>query len=75
MMAIKNDKTTPHRFDVVGSFLRPENLKQARVQFEAGQIDAHELKQVEDKAITELIQKEKEAGLKVITDGEFRRAT
>ena len=54
-MAIKNDKTTPHRFDVVGSFLRPENLKQARIQFEKGQIDSHELKQVEDKAITELI--------------------
>ena len=74
-MAIENDKTTPHRFDVVGSFLRPENLKQARIQFEKGQIDAQELKQVEDKAITELIQKEKQAGLKVITDGEFRRAT
>ena len=74
-MAIKNDKTTPHRFDVVGSFLRPEKLKQARIQFEKGQIDAHELKQIEDKAITELIQKEKQAGLKVITDGEFRRAT
>lgn len=54
-MAIKNDKTTPHRFDVVGSFLRPENLKQARIQFEKGQIDAHELMQVENKAITELI--------------------
>ena len=30
-MVIENDKTTLHRFDVVGSFLRPENLKQVRI--------------------------------------------
>ncbi len=40
----QNDKTTPHRFDVVGSFLRPEKLKQACIQFEKGQIDSYELK-------------------------------
>lgn len=74
-MAIPYDKKTPHKFDVVGSFLRPERLHQARHAFEDGKIDAAELKAVEDACIDELIDKQLEAGLGVITDGEFRRAT
>ncbi len=74
-MSIAYDKKTPHRFDVVGSFLRPEALKQARADFEAGKIDAAALKAAEDAAITDLVAKQKKAGLGVITDGEFRRAT
>lgn len=65
----------PHRYDVVGSFLRPAALKQARADFEAGKISAEELKKVEDAAILDLVEKQKKAGLKFITDGEFRRAT
>lgn len=64
----------PFRFDVVGSFLRPDELKQARGQFLKGEISEQDLKAVEDKTITELVQKQKEAGLKVATDGEFRRS-
>ena len=67
--------STPFKFDHVGSFLRPESLKKARRDYEAGSITAEELKSVEDEAITELIKKEKEVGLHAITDGEFRRAT
>ena len=66
---------TPFRFDTVGSFLRPDYLKAARADFENGKITKEELKNVEDRAITELVQKQKNAGLKCITDGEFRRAT
>lgn len=65
----------PFRYDVVGSFLRPAKLKEARADFEQGKITADELKAVEDKAIIDLVEKQKKAGLKVITDGEFRRAT
>ena len=65
----------PFRHDFVGSFLRPEYLKEARADFEAGKINADALKEVEDKAITDLIEKQKKAGYNVITDGEFRRAT
>ena len=65
----------PFRFDYVGSFLRPAELKQARADFEAGKINAEELKAVEDKAIIDLVNKQKKAGFHVITDGEFRRAT
>ena len=63
---------TPFRYDYVGSFLRPEKLKQARRQFDEGKIPYAELKVVEDEAITELIGKIKELGYHVITDGEFR---
>ncbi|MDI6553711.1 5-methyltetrahydropteroyltriglutamate--homocysteine S-methyltransferase [Leuconostoc falkenbergense] len=61
-------------FQHVGSFLRPEALKQARQSFAAGNITAEELEGVENSAITELVDKEVEAGLDVVTDGEFRRS-
>ncbi|OZG60287.1 5-methyltetrahydropteroyltriglutamate-- homocyste ine methyltransferase [Bifidobacterium lemurum] len=67
-------KNAPFRADVVGSYLRPAELKDARVDFEAGRIDAAALKEVEDRAIADLVAKQKAAGLKVITDGEFRRS-
>ena len=41
----------PYRYDIVGSFLRPDYLKKARADFEAGTITAEELKKVEDTAI------------------------
>lgn len=66
---------TPFRFDHVGSFLRPDELKQARADLDAGRITAEELKSVEDKAIRELVAKQKGVGIRDITDGEFRRAT
>ncbi|AXI07722.1 5-methyltetrahydropteroyltriglutamate--homocysteine methyltransferase [Oceanobacillus zhaokaii] len=65
---------TPFRYDNVGSFLRPERLKNARASFAEGSISEKELKQVEDASIIDLIQKQKETGLQVITDGEFRRS-
>ncbi|KAA9299739.1 MULTISPECIES: 5-methyltetrahydropteroyltriglutamate--homocysteine S-methyltransferase [Aerococcus] len=64
----------PYRFDTVGSFLRPAHLKEARQAFEAGEIDGQALRQVEDEAIIKLIQKQEEAGLKAVSDGEFRRS-
>ena len=64
----------PFRLDHVGSFLRPERLKEARARFNAGEITAEELERVENEEIIALIEKEKELGLKSVTDGEFRRA-
>jgi 5-methyltetrahydropteroyltriglutamate--homocysteine methyltransferase len=63
----------PARFDHVGSFLRPEYLLQAREQKAKGDITAEQLRAVEDKAITEIVQFQQSVGLKSITDGEFRR--
>lgn len=64
----------PFRADVVGSFLRPAGLKEARAAFAKGEITHETLREVEDKCIAELIEKQKAAGLHVITDGEFRRS-
>jgi len=64
----------PFKADHVGSFLRTEAIKEARKAYENGEIDQASLTAVEDKEIEKLVQKEIEAGLKSITDGEFRRA-
>ncbi|MCI6241753.1 MAG: 5-methyltetrahydropteroyltriglutamate--homocysteine S-methyltransferase [Firmicutes bacterium] len=66
-------KNTPFRYDFVGSFLRPQELKDAKVKFEEGLISREELDTIADKAVTDIVKKQKEAGFHVITDGEFRR--
>ena len=73
-MTVNSETNAPFRCDIVGSFLRPDVLKQARADFNAGVIDASQLKTVEDVAIRDLVAKQKAAGLKVVTDGEFRRS-
>lgn len=64
----------PFRADVVGSFLRPDAIKTARLQFAAGEIDAGQLRTVEDAEIRKVVQHQCDCGLHVVTDGEFRRA-
>lgn len=66
-------KQPPYPYDVVGSFLRPAALKQARADFAAGTIDRAALTAAEDEAIADLVAKEKKVELKAVTDGEFRR--
>lgn len=64
----------PYRYDFVGSFLRPEQLKAARLDFEKGAITQQQLTEVEDACIRDLVEKEISAGLQCVTDGEFRRS-
>jgi len=64
----------PFRADHVGSFLRPAALKEARAKREKGAIAPAELKAVEDREIEKIIKKQEELGLKLATDGEFRRS-
>lgn len=64
----------PYRADVVGSFLRPDAIKQARLKFASGEIDAGQLRAVEDDAIRHVVEQQCACGLHVVTDGEFRRA-
>ena len=63
----------PFRADHVGSFLRPPALKQARQQSKAGQISPAQLRAVEDAEIRRVVAQQEQAGLRSITDGEFRR--
>ncbi|EOL44230.1 5-methyltetrahydropteroyltriglutamate--homocysteine S-methyltransferase [Enterococcus caccae] len=68
-----NNQKIPFRYDIVGSFLRPESLKIARAAYADGAISKADLTEIEDQAILELIKKQKAAGLHAVTDGEFRR--
>ncbi|MEO6858793.1 MAG: 5-methyltetrahydropteroyltriglutamate--homocysteine S-methyltransferase [Solirubrobacteraceae bacterium] len=65
----------PFRADHVGSLLRPSNLAQARARFKAGAIDQDDLREVENEAILDVIELQREAGLRTVTDGEFRRTS
>src|SRR5499427_9674967 len=64
----------PFRADHVGSFLRPAALKDARAKHEKGAITDAQLKEVEDREIEKVVRKQEEIGLKLATDGEFRRS-
>lgn len=63
----------PFRADHVGSFLRPPALKEARANYLTGEITQEALRKVEDAEIEKLVEKQKEVGLRAVTDGEFRR--
>lgn len=67
-------ENAPFRYDFVGSFLRPEAIKEARANYAQGKIEKEDLKKIENAEIEKLIQKQKEAGYHVITDGEYRRS-
>jgi len=64
----------PFRADHVGSLLRTAPLKEARTKFAGGQIDAAALRSVEDREIERIVRKQEDVGLKLATDGEFRRS-
>src|ERR1700753_1849761 len=65
----------PFRADHVGSLLRPPELAAARAAFKAGSLDADGLRAAEDAAILEVIELQRAAGLRTVTDGEFRRTS
>ena len=64
---------TPFRYDFVGSFLRPQALKNAKKAYQDGKISKEEFEKVVEEEITKVVAKQKELGFHVITDGEFRR--
>lgn len=64
---------TPFRYDFVGSFLRTQELKNAKILYSEGKITKEELDGVINEKITKVVKKQKELGFHVITDGEFRR--
>jgi 5-methyltetrahydropteroyltriglutamate--homocysteine methyltransferase len=64
----------PFRADHVGSLLRSAPLKKAREQREQGQITSDELRAVEDREIERIVRKQEDIGLRLATDGEYRRA-
>ncbi|MDX2202289.1 MAG: cobalamin-independent methionine synthase II family protein [Hyphomicrobiaceae bacterium] len=69
-----SDTHAPFRADQVGSLLRTAPLKEARAKKAEGKISAAELKAVEDAEIVKIIKKQEAIGMKLATDGEFRRS-
>ena len=63
------------RADQVGSFLRPVEVREARRAFNAGHIDRDHLTEVEDRAILNALDRQKQTGIDIYSDGEFRRAS
>jgi len=66
--------TQAFRADQIGSFLRPPNLLAARADHDAGRIDAAQLKAIEDRAILGVLDMQRQVGIDVYSDGEFRRS-
>jgi 5-methyltetrahydropteroyltriglutamate--homocysteine methyltransferase len=64
----------PFRADEVGSLLRPQRIKDARAKFEKREIGPDELRRAEDIEIEKVVHRQAASGLKVATDGEFRRS-
>ncbi|MGB0632028.1 MAG: 5-methyltetrahydropteroyltriglutamate--homocysteine S-methyltransferase [Alphaproteobacteria bacterium] len=63
----------PFRAEHIGSLLRPAGLLEMRARHEADEVGDEELRAAEDAAIDEAIALQTRSGLKVVTDGEFRR--
>ena len=61
------------RNDVVGSLLRPAQLKEGRASYDDGRITLEGLRRIEDQCIRAAVELQERVGLSVVTDGEYRR--
>lgn len=64
---------TPFIYDFVGSFLRPQALKDAKAKYQNNDITKDAYDKIVNEEIAKLVAKQKELGFHAITDGEFRR--
>lgn len=65
--------TTRYRADHIGSLLRPPELLQARAAYDQGRMPLAQLRQIEDQAIHQALELQRQVGIDVYTDGEYRR--
>ncbi|BGP19202.1 hypothetical protein JCM10213_002103 [Rhodosporidiobolus nylandii] len=63
----------PFKSEQIGSLKRPVELLAKRAEYDAGKCTREELKAVEDEAILAELKRQKDCGIKAVTDGEFRR--
>jgi methionine synthase II (cobalamin-independent) len=64
-----------YRADHVGSLLRPPELLEARQQYAAGTLPLAQLRQLEDSCILRALAMQRETGISVLSDGEYRRSS
>ena len=62
-----------YRADHVGSLLRPPELLQAHADLRDGKISREQLKELEDRSVLTALELQRQAGINVLTDGEYRR--
>ena len=74
-MALAASGRPPFRADHVGSLLRPPVLRQAFKDYFAKRIDDAHFAQIQDQCIRDVVKLQEDAGLQVVTDGEFRRGS
>ncbi len=74
-MILRADGHPPFRADHVGSLLRPNVLRQAFRRHAANEIGDAEFDAVQDDCIRDVVKLQEDVGLKVVTDGEFRRGS
>jgi 5-methyltetrahydropteroyltriglutamate--homocysteine methyltransferase len=65
----------PYRADQVGSLLRPPEVLQARAALAEGRMTADQLREIEDRAILAAFALQREVGLDIYSDGEYRRGS
>ena len=63
----------PFKAEIVGSFLRPQSIHDARAQLAQGKITPEQLFDIETREVDGVVAMQKAAGLKLCTDGEFHR--
>src|SRR5712692_929697 len=64
-----------YRAEQVGSLLRPAEVLQARAAHAAGRLEQEKLRVVEDRAIEQGLEKQRQIGIDILTDGELRRGS
>lgn len=74
-MAARTQGHPPFRADHIGSLLRPPALRQAFRHYAANEIDDAEFSKLQDRCIRDVVALQEQVGLKVVTDGEFRRGS
>ena len=65
---------TPYRAEHIGSLMRPPELLQARAAHDQGHMTLEQLRRTEDKFILEALELQRQVGIDVYSDGEYRRS-
>jgi 5-methyltetrahydropteroyltriglutamate--homocysteine methyltransferase len=65
--------SSKYRADQVGSFLRSQELKEARSAQQQDRLSLEQLRAIEDREILRVLQMQREVGIDILSDGEYRR--
>jgi 5-methyltetrahydropteroyltriglutamate--homocysteine methyltransferase len=74
-MQISPLQNPPFRADHIGSLLRPAALRQAHRDRNSGKLSTEAFARILDDCIRDIVALQERVGLKVVTDGEFRRTS